>query len=233
MENLTPLQHIQKMMETANAMGWISLGGVFLSQIEQADSLGQGPGFRRSLLQDPSVRALIHLLTPCIVDSKMDIITANPRLSLVSNDINSEALEHFLFEAIQMLQENSAPFLVSILKTSTSTVENYCALWGKTFTDLENNIEYNKQALHNHINNPKAITVDGDEMMPLGDNMLQTSDRSLLDQGVATKNKRLVAIISFCVLSYSRSKQINLIQILNRHYLFVNYISKRAIESLH
>ncbi len=36
--------------------------------------------------------------------------------------------------------------------------------------------------------------------------MPQTVDRSLLDQDIATRNKRFVAIIFFYVLNYSRSK---------------------------
>ncbi len=68
--------------------------------------------------------------------------------------------------------------------------------------------------------------------MPLGDNMPQTTDRSLLDQSITTRNKRLVAIISLYVLNYSCSKWINLFQMLNRYYLFANYIPKYAIESL-
>ncbi len=220
-------------MGTANAIGWVSLGGVLLSSIEQADSLGRGSGFRRLLLQNPSVRALIHLLAPRIVDSEMDIITANPGLRLVSNDVNPEALEHFSFEAIQILQENLAPFLVSILKPSADIVEDHCALWDKTPANLENNIEYDEQAPHNHRINPKAVTIDGDEVMPLGDDMSQTADRSLLDQGVATRNIRLVAIISLCILSYSRSKRTNLFLMLNGHYLFANHVRKRVIESLH
>ncbi len=209
------------------------MGGGLLRQIEQADSLGRGPGFKHSLLQDPSIRALIHLLASCIVDSEIDIITANLGLRLASNDINLEALEHFSFEAIQMLQKNSALFLVSILKTSAGAMEDRRALWGKTLADLENNIEYDNQAPHNHINNPEAVTVDGDEVMSLGDDIPQTADRSLLDQGVVTRNKRLVAIIFLCVLSYSRSKRTNLFQILNRHYLFANHVPKRTMESLH
>ncbi len=100
MENLILSQRIQRVIETANAMGWVSLGGVLLSQIEQVDSLGRGSRFRRLLLQDPSICTLIYLLSPCIIDSEMDIVTANPGLRLVSNDVNLEALEHFLFEAI-------------------------------------------------------------------------------------------------------------------------------------
>ena len=60
-------------------------------------------------------------------------------------------------------------------------MEDPCALWDKTLADLENNIEYDKQALHNHINNPKVVTVNGNEVMLLGDNISQTADWSLLD----------------------------------------------------
>lgn len=111
----------------------------------------------------------------------MDIITANSGLRLARNDVNSEALEHFLFEAIQTLQENSAPFPVSILNTSARAVKDRRTLWGKTPTDLENNIEYDKQVPHNYIKKPEADIVDRDEMMPLGNDMPQTADKSLLD----------------------------------------------------
>ncbi len=90
----------------------------------------------------------------------MNIITANPGLWLANNDIHSETFEYFLFEAIQILQENLALFLVSILKTSANVVEDRCAYWGKTLADRENNIKYDEQVLHNHTNNPKAVTVN-------------------------------------------------------------------------
>lgn len=178
------------MMDTANAIGWVSLEGVLLSQIKQASSLARGPGFRCSLLQDPLSRALIYLLVPCIVDSEIDIISTNPGLRLVSNEVNPDAFKYFLFEAIQRIQENSAPFFVSILKTSAGIVENRCALWDKTPADLENNIEHEKQDPHNRTNNPQTDTVDGDEVMPLGDDMPRIANRPLLDQGVATRNKK-------------------------------------------
>lgn len=163
----------------------------------------------------------------------MDIITANPGLRLARNDVNPEAFEHFLFEAIQTLQKHSAFFLISILKTFVGAVEDRRTFWGKTLADLENNIKYDKQAPHNHINNPEADIVDGDKVMPLGNNMSQTANRSLLDQSVATRNKGLIAIISLCVLSYSCSKWTNFFQVLNGHYLFANHVPKCTIESLH
>lgn len=67
-------------MDTTYAMGWATLGGVLLSQIEVADSLGRGLGFRQSLLQDPLLCAVIKALVLCIIDTKMDVITANPKL---------------------------------------------------------------------------------------------------------------------------------------------------------
>lgn len=84
-------------------MSCVSLVGVFLSQIKQANFLGQSSGFRRLLLQDPSIRALIYLLAPYIIGSKIDMITTNPRLWLASHDMNPEALKDFSFKIIQIL----------------------------------------------------------------------------------------------------------------------------------
>lgn len=89
-----------------------------------------------------------------IIDFEIDIITVNLELRLASNDINLKAFEHFLFEIIQTLQENSqALFLFQ-------SIEKYCILQGETSTDLDINMEYNKQAFYNHKNNPKADTID-------------------------------------------------------------------------
>lgn len=46
--------------------------------------------------------------------------------------------------------------------------------------------------------------------MLLKDDISQIADNSVLDQDVATTNKKLVAITSFYILSYSCNKQINL-----------------------
>lgn len=89
-------------------------------------------------------------------------------------------------------------------------MKDCCVFWGKISTNLENNIEYDKQAFHNNINNFEADIVHRDEVMPLRDNMPQIADKTLLYQGVATRNKKLVAIISFYVLSYSCNKKTNL-----------------------
>lgn len=62
------------------AMGWATLGGVLLSQIEIANFFGRGSRFRRSLLQDLLLYAMIKVLSPCIIDIEMDMITANSRL---------------------------------------------------------------------------------------------------------------------------------------------------------
>lgn len=69
--------------------------------------------------------------------------------------------------------------------------------------------------------------------MLLEDNMPQTANRSLFDQDIATRNKKLIAIISFYVLSYSCSKWINLFQMLNGYYLFAKHVPKHAIKSLY
>lgn len=159
-------------METVNAIDQVCLQGMLLKQIEQTNFLGQNLGFRLLLLQDLFIHILIYLLVSYRVDSKIDIITANLRLRLASNDVNLEPFEYFLFKTIQMLQKNSAPFLVSILKTSASIIKNYGILQGKTSTDLKNNIKYDKQAPHNHINNLEMIIVDRDKVIPLKDNIL-------------------------------------------------------------
>lgn len=50
MDVLTPQQRAQRVIDTTHAIGLATLGGVLLSQIEVADSLGRSQGFRRSLL---------------------------------------------------------------------------------------------------------------------------------------------------------------------------------------
>lgn len=85
-------------------------------------------------------------------------------------------------------------------------MKDCCVFQDKTPINLENNIEYDKQAFHNNINNFEADIVDRDEVMLLENNMPQIVDKTLLDQGVAIKNKKLVVIISFYVLSYFCSK---------------------------
>ena len=60
------------------------------------------------------------------------------------------------------------------------------------------------------MNNLKADIVDRIKLMLLKDDISQIADKSVLDQGVATTNKKLVAITSFYILSYSYNKQTNL-----------------------
>lgn len=115
-----------------------------------------------------------------IVDFKINIITANFKLRLASNDISPKTLEYFSFEVIQILQQNLAPFFVSILKTFASALEDCRVFWDKTPADLENNIEYHKQTLHNYINKFVADIIDRDKVMQLGDDISQTVDRSFL-----------------------------------------------------
>ena len=58
-------------------------------------------------------------------------------------------------------------------------------------------------------------------------------NKSPIEQSVAKRNKKLVSIISLCLLSYSRSEQTNLFQMLNGYFLFANHVPKRAVETLH
>ena len=60
------------------------------------------------------------------------------------------------------------------------------------------------------MNNLKVNIVDRIKLMLLKDDISQIADNSVLDQDVATTNKKLVAITSFYILSYSCNKQINL-----------------------
>lgn len=115
----------------------------------------------------------------CIIDSEIDIITANLGSRLANNEINLDTFEYFWFEAIQTLRKNLTFSLVLILKTSAGIVKDCFTVWGKTFSNLKNNIEYNEQAFCNYINNLETDSINKDEMMPLKNNMSQIIDKSL------------------------------------------------------
>ena len=136
---LSPQQRAQRVMDTTYAMGWAILSGILLSQIEVVDSFDRDPGFRQYLLQDPSLCAVIKALALCIIDTKMDVITANPKLRLASNNINPDAL-HFSFAGIHKIQKICTLFLVSILETSAG-MGDCRAIWCKTITDQRTDIE--------------------------------------------------------------------------------------------
>lgn len=82
---------------------------------------------------------MIKALTPCIIDTEMDVIDSNPKLQLASNDINPDVL-HFSFAGIHKIQRNCAPFLVSILETS-AVVGDCRAIWCKNIADQRTGIE--------------------------------------------------------------------------------------------
>lgn len=199
---LTPLQRVQKVMDKANAIGWVFLVGVLLSQIKPAHSLGRGSRFRRSLLQDLSLCALIQILALCIVDSEIDLIIVNYQLRLASNDVNLDALDPFSFKAIQRLKQNSGSFLISILKTSVGALSDRRAVQAKIPADLEN-IEPDKPEFDNCVNNPEIDLVKGGKVMPLRDDILCIANKPPFDESIATKNKKLIFIISFYILSHS------------------------------
>ncbi len=134
----------------------------------------------------------------------MNAICANLELRLASNDINLNTLKDFLFKNIEELQANSAPFLVSLMKTSAG-IRDRQAIWGRTLADLDSN---NDHKLNNDINgsddaDPNADPEEDGEVIPLGDNMPHIADHPIIKQGVAIRNKKLVTIISLCILSYS------------------------------
>ncbi len=185
-------------------MGWTSLGGILLSQIELADSLGRGPRFKRFLLQDPFLRKLVQSLVRCSVNIEMDTISANLGFRLASNNINPNALEDFSFKNIEELQANSAPFLVSLMKTSAD-IRDHRAIWDRTPADLDLNNDHEPDNDMNDFDDadPNKDPEEGSKVIPLGDNMPRIADHSIIKQGVATRNKKLVSIISLCVLSYS------------------------------
>ncbi len=141
----------------------------------------------------------------------MDTISANLGLRLTSDNINPNALEDFSFKNIEELQANSAPFLVSLMKTSTG-IRDHRAIWGRTPTDLDPNNDHKPDNDMNGSDDadPNADPKEGDKVIPLGDNMPRIADHPIIEQGVATRNKKLVSIISLCILRYSRSKQTNL-----------------------
>lgn len=68
-------------------------------------------------------------------------------------------------------------------------------------------------------------------MIPLGDNMPCIADHPIIKQKIATKNKKLVLIIFLCNFDYFWSKQTNLFQVQDSHFLFANHIRKQVVES--
>ncbi len=198
------MQRIYRVMDTANTIGWASLGDVLLSQIKLANFLGYGPGFRHSLLQDPLLRKLVQLLARCIVNIEINAISANLELRLASDNINLNALEDFSFKNIKELQANSALFLISHMKISVG-IRDRQVIWDKTPADLDPNNDHEPDNDMNGSDDvdPNADLEEGDEVIPLGDNMPCIADHPIIKQGIATKNKKLVSIISLCVLNYS------------------------------
>ena len=175
---------------------------------------------------------MIKTLALCIIDTKIDVITANPKLQLASNDINPDAF-HFLFAGIYKIQKICALFLVSILKTF-ATVRDCRALWCKTIADQRTNIEdQDSENSKDLVDESDTDPIETRELLLLQNNIPRIANKSLIEQSVARKNKKLVSIIFLCFLSYSRSEQTNLFQMLNKHFLFANYVSKQAVETFH
>lgn len=108
------------------------------------------------------------------------------------------------------------------------------AIWCKTITNQRTNIEdQDSENFEDLVDESDTNPTEIEELLPLQDNMPRIANKFLIKQSVARKNKKLVSIISLCLLNYSRSQQTNLFQILNRHFLFANYVPKRTIETLH
>lgn len=52
-------------------------------------------------------------------------------------------------------------------------------------------------------------------------------------QSTGSKNKKLIFVITICFLNDFYSKKTNSFQIINRQFLYTNYISKQTIKSLY
>ncbi len=143
------------------------------------------------------LRKLVQSLARCIVDIEMDAIFANLKLRLASDNINPDTLEDFLFKNIEELEANSTPFLVSLIKISAG-IRDRQAIWGRTLANLDPNNDHKPD---NDINSsddadPNADPEEGGEVILLENNMPCIADHPIIKQGVVTRNKKLVSVIS-------------------------------------
>ena len=160
----------------------------------------------------------------------MEAITSNYHLGLASTNVNPATLDKFTFKTLNRIQQTSAPFLLFLLKIAARAGDRHI-IWGKTPADLERNGRSSFKSLFEYdsgVDSENKI-----DTMPLKDNMPQIVDVFRSGQGIATWNKNLIFIMTVCLLSYFYSERTNIFQMMNGHFLFANYVAKRAIESLH
>lgn len=192
-------------MDITYTIGWATLDSILLSQIEVTDSLDRGPGFRQSLLYNSLLCAMIKALALYIIDTKMNVITVNPKLRLASNDINSDTF-YFSFTDIHKLQKTCAPFLVLILEISAGVGDCH-AIWCKTIADQRTDIEdQDSENSEDLIDESNIDLTETRKLLPLQDNIPHIANKSLIEQGVARRNRKVVSIISLCLPRYSRSE---------------------------
>lgn len=129
----------------------------------------------------------------------MEAITSNSCPRLASDDINLVILDKFTFDAINRLQHTSTFFLLSLLKISVR-VRNLYTIWGKTLADLVTNAEL---SLEETLDNSRADLRYEDDVIAFRDNISYTIDVPRLGKSIAIRNKNLVSIIVYYVLSYS------------------------------
>lgn len=101
------------------------------------------------------------------------------------------------------------------------------AIWYKTITDQRTNIkDQDSENFEDFVDESDTNPTETGELLPLQDNMLCIANKSPIEQGIAKRNKKLISIISLCLLNYSHSEQKNLFQMLNGHFLFANHVPK-------
>lgn len=182
------------------------------------------------MLQDQLLCTILKLFAPCIVDAEIEAIISNYCLRLAGNDINPATLDKFIFKTFDRIQQTSALFLWFLLKITAGAGDRR-TIWGKTSADLECNARLSSKS---YLEDDSGVDSENEiDTMPLRNNIPRIVDVSRSKQGIATRNKNLISIMTVCLFSYSCSKKTNIFQMINGHFLFANHVRKQAIKSLY
>ena len=171
----------------------------------------------------------------------MDIVIKNPYFKLLGNNITLSRYEKFFLEKIKRNTKVDALFLYSLIRKASDVKKVNAINSDKNMSATTLLVTNNKEDRQfqfsqreskrgkNNTANKFNSNEDSSESCNSSDS---NSDLDVIRKSYHNChwNKAFIAIISFCMMAYTRNKYINLLQIVTGYFSFAHNVSKRGTE---
>ncbi|MCJ1342648.1 hypothetical protein MMC31_000835 [Peltigera leucophlebia] len=227
-------RRIDSVFAAVEASGFTFITDALVYQYEQCEGNYGQIDFRYHLIKHRGFRSLVITITQDTVNKEMMALEARINLRLPPKQVNPDILDKFSLNGMDKIYQDEAPFLCSMLHTSSNTITG---IMNRSLVQCQRKTTPGSLDESFSDGSSDASTKSNSEW-DVSDKDPDYASASEPKTVVGSRkdrwqNKALIAIVCLSLLGYTYNKNINLLQVVNRYFGFAQNVPKRCIEVLH